>query len=230
VTGRGDAVVLLSGGLDSATAATWAIREGFRVHGLSFDYGQRHAIELRFAAELARRLQLASHRVLPVPLGLIGGSALTDLAQALPVDPPDPTSIPSTYVPARNLVFLSLAVAWAETIGARDLVIGANAVDWSGYPDCREPFLQAFARAADEGTRTGAEGGRWQVHAPLVHWTKAEIIAHGTAWGVPWDWTTSCYGPDADGRPCGRCESCTIRAAGFAAAGVTDPLPERLGP
>lgn len=229
MTAHRDAVVLLSGGLDSATAAVWALREGFCVHALSFDYGQRHAVELRFAAELARRLGLSGHRVMPLPLGAIGGSALTEADRPLPTGAPDRRRIPVTYVPARNLVFLSLAVAWAETLGAADIVIGANAVDWSGYPDCREPFLQAFATAADEGTRTGAEGGRWRIHAPLVQWTKADIIRHGLAWGVPYDWTTSCYGPDAAGRPCGVCESCTIRAAGFAEAGSGDPLPARLG-
>lgn len=224
----GRAVVLLSGGLDSATAAVWARRQGFEVHALSFAYGQRHAVELRFADELARQLGV-SHRTLALPLGELGGSALTDLATSLPEGPADPTRIPSTYVPARNLVFLALATAYGETIGAADLVIGANAVDWSGYPDCREPFLRAFATAADEGTRVGAEGGHWRVHAPLVHMRKAEIIAQGLEWGVPYAWTTSCYGPDSEGRPCGRCESCTIRAEGFAAAGVVDPLRVRLG-
>lgn len=224
----GRAVVLLSGGLDSATAAVWARRKGFEVHALSFAYGQRHAVELRFADELARQLGLP-HRTLALPLGELGGSALTDLTATLPEGPADPMRIPSTYVPARNLVFLALATAYGETIGAADLVIGANAVDWSGYPDCRAPFLEAFAKAANEGTRLGAEGGRWRVHAPLVHLRKAEIIAQGLAWGVPYEWTTSCYGPDSDGRPCGRCEACTIRADGFAEAGVADPLRVRFG-
>lgn len=229
-TGR-PAVVLLSGGLDSATAAVWAQREGFKVHALSFRYGQRHAVELQFAAALAAQLGLAGHRVLDLPLGGpggIGGSALTDPERTIPQTVPDPLRIPETYVPARNLIFLSVAAAFAETLGASDLVIGANAVDYSGYPDCRPPFLEAVEQALAEGTRLGSLGAAWRIHAPLISWRKPAILRHGLAWGVPYAWTTSCYDPGEGGVPCARCESCQIRSAAFAEIGQADPLVERL--
>lgn len=224
----GAAVVLLSGGLDSATAAAWAVAQGWDVHALSIDYGQRHAVELEFAAQVAARLGLASHRSVLLPVGSFGGSALTDAAIAVPKQAPDPKRIPITYVPARNLTFLALAAGLAEVVGAHTLVVGANAIDYSGYPDCRRPFFDAVETALNLGTKSGAEGIRWRIATPLIDLSKAAIIRMGLELGVPYEWTSSCYDPGSDGRPCGACESCRIRAAGFAAAGTADPLLVRL--
>jgi 7-cyano-7-deazaguanine synthase len=219
------AVVLLSGGLDSATCLAWARHEGYAAHALTVDYGQRHAIEVERAAEVARRLGAESHRIVSIDLSFLAGSALTDRT----VDVPKSRSldaigagVPSTYVPARNTVLLALAMAWCESLGGRDLVIGVNAVDYSGYPDCRIAFLQAFERLAGCGTKAGAEGEAWHIHAPLVDLSKAEIIRRAAAWGVPYAATVSCYDPDPSGVPCGGCDACLIRARGFREAGVDD--------
>jgi 7-cyano-7-deazaguanine synthase len=210
------AVVLLSGGLDSATCLAWARREGWEAHALTVDYGQRHAIEVERAVEIARRLGAASHRIVTIDLSLLSGSALTDRSVEVPKEPTE--GIPVTYVPARNALFLSLALGWAESLGARDLVVGVNAVDYSGYPDCRPPFLRAFEAMAREGTKAGVEGVPWRVHAPLVDLPKVEIVRRALAWGVPIDRTVSCYDPDGAGRPCGRCDACRLRDAALAEA------------
>jgi 7-cyano-7-deazaguanine synthase len=218
-------VVLLSGGVDSATALAVARAEGFECHCLSVDYGQRHRCELEAAAAVARSLRAASHRVVAVDLRVFGGSALTAEIE-VPKDRPPPQmagGIPVTYVPARNTVFLALALACAETIGAADVFIGVNAIDYSGYPDCRPEYIEAFERMANLGTRAGAEGRRLRIHAPLVRLTKARIIRRGMELGVDYGLTFSCYDPDRRGRPCGRCDSCILRAEGFRAAGVEDP-------
>ncbi len=220
---RPRAVVLLSGGLDSATAAAIAASEGFELCALTVEYGQRHACEIEAARAVARSLGVSRHVELRVDLSAFGGSALTapiDVPKDRPLDAGD---IPVTYVPARNTVFLSLAMAWAEALGARDIFIGVNALDYSGYPDCRPEFIDAFERLAALATRAGVEGEPLRVHAPLVRWTKAEIIRHGLALGVDYGLTHSCYDPDPAGRPCGRCDSCLIRAKGFAEAGAQDP-------
>jgi 7-cyano-7-deazaguanine synthase len=221
------AVVLLSGGLDSYTAAAIAGRDGFVLYGLTVDYGQRHRHELAAAAAVARALGVAQHKRLTVDLAAFGGSALTaDLA--VPKDQrPGEGGIPATYVPARNTILLSLALAWAETLGAGDLVIGVNALDFSGYPDCRPEYIRAFEELAALATKTGVEGGRFRVHAPLIAWSKAEIIRQGIALGLDYGLTHSCYDPAPDGRPCARCDSCLLRARGFAEAGVQDPLDAR---
>jgi 7-cyano-7-deazaguanine synthase len=219
------AVVLLSGGMDSATTAAIAQREGFEVHALSVRYGQRHVVELEAARRVAARLRLADHVVIDLDLRAFGGSALTgDLP--LPQDTPLTeigAAIPSTYVPARNTIFLSLALAWAETLGARDIFIGANALDYSGYPDCRPEYLEAYARMADLATRAGVEGARLTIHAPLLALTKAEIVARGLSLGLDFGITSTCYDPSDDGAGCGRCEACLLRLHGFAEAGVPDP-------
>jgi len=219
-----DAVVLLSGGLDSYTAAAIVQAEGFRLHALTVAYGQRHAREIEAARVVARALGVARHVEIAVDLSTFGGSSLTsDLP--VPKDRPiDPAEIPSTYVPARNTVFLSLALGWAEVLDARDIVIGVNALDYSGYPDCRPEFIAAFEQLASLATATGVGGARFCVHTPLVALTKAQIIARGLELGLDYGLTHSCYDPSASGRPCGRCDSCQLRAAGFAQAGVTDPL------
>ncbi len=219
--GGSRAVVLVSGGLDSATTLALARATGFACYALSFDYGQRHAIELQAAARVARSLGAVEHRVLSLPIGELGGSALTDENIAIPETPSE--GIPVTYVPARNTVFLAIALAWAEVLAARDIFIGANAVDYSGYPDCRPEFIAAFERLSNLATRAGVEGDPFHIRAPLIEMSKAEIIRRGNELGVDYALTTSCYAPAADGRPCGACESCRIRAAGFAAAGLTDP-------
>ncbi|HHH12998.1 MAG TPA: 7-cyano-7-deazaguanine synthase QueC [Thiolapillus brandeum] len=219
------AVVLLSGGLDSATALAVAKDQGYACHALSFDYGQRHAAELEAAKRVARSLGVVEHRVLRLGLDEIGGSALTDEAIEVPETPQE--GIPVTYVPARNTVFLALALGWAEVLGARDLFIGVNAVDYSGYPDCRPEFIEAFQKLANLATRAGVEGDRFRIHAPLIHMTKAEIIRTGARLGVDYSLTVSCYQADAEGRACGRCDSCRLRAEGFAAAGVPDPTRYR---
>ena len=215
------AVVLLSGGLDSATALAWARAQGWHCHALTVAYGQRHEAELAAAARVAAELGAHEHRLMHVDLGSLGGSALTDLAIAVPEAPT--SGIPVTYVPARNTIMLSLALAWAEVLKARAIVIGVNAVDYSGYPDCRPEFIAAFARMAQLATKVGAEGATLEVVAPLQHWSKAQIIAEGTRLGVDYGLTVSCYQADAEGRACGRCDSCRLRREGFAAAGVPDP-------
>jgi 7-cyano-7-deazaguanine synthase len=221
------AVVLLSGGLDSATVLAIARRDGFATHALSFRYGQRHAVELEAAAAVARALGAVEHRVVPVDLAplVAGGSALTDRAIDVPKDRPVENmgaEIPVTYVPARNALFLCYALAWAEVLGARDLFAGMNALDYSGYPDCRPEFLAAFEAMARLGTRAGALGDAWSVHAPLIAMSKAEIIRTGVALGVDYRLTHSCYDPVGT-RACGRCDSCVLRRRGFAEAGVPDP-------
>jgi 7-cyano-7-deazaguanine synthase len=220
------AVVLLSGGMDSATVAAIARREGFEVHALSVRYGQRHAVELDAAMRVAERLAIRHHVVIDLDLRAFGGSALTT-DQPVPKDTPMAeigTRIPATYVPARNTIFLSLALAWAETLGAHDIYLGANALDYSGYPDCRPEYLEAFARMADLATRAGVEGARLTIHTPLLHLTKAQIITRGLELGLDYGLTSTCYDPAPDGAACGRCEACLLRLRGFEEAGVTDPV------
>ncbi|MBF0285704.1 MAG: 7-cyano-7-deazaguanine synthase QueC [Magnetococcales bacterium] len=216
------AVLLLSGGLDSATCLALARREGFEVHALSFRYGQRHAVELEAARRIAALQGAARHVILDLDLRAFGGSSLTSDALDVPKTGLTP-GIPSTYVPARNTVFLSLALAWAETLEARDLFIGVNAVDFSGYPDCRPAFIQSFESLANVATKAGVEGHPFRIHAPLLHWSKEEIIRQGLALGVDFALTRSCYDPDSDGIPCGLCDSCRLRREGFARVGVEDP-------
>lgn len=216
------AVVLLSGGLDSATVLAQARADGFACHCLSFDYGQRHRTELDAAASIARELGAAAHRVMSLDLGQFGGSALTDPGIAVPIAGVG-GGIPVTYVPARNTVLLSLALAWAEVLGARDIFIGVNAVDYSGYPDCRPEYLQAFERMANLATKAAVEGAPLVLHAPLLHLTKAEIIRRGAALSLDYSLTVSCYQADAEGRACGACDSCRLRRDGFVAAGLADP-------
>ena len=222
MSGR-DAVVLLSGGLDSATALAIARDQGYRCHALSFAYGQRHDAELAAARRIAAAQGVVQHKVVTLSLDEIGGSALTDPTIAVPEQPSG--GIPPTYVPARNTVFLAIALGWAEVLGARDLFIGVNAVDYSGYPDCRPAFIEAFERLAQVATKAGVEGDRWHIHAPLIHLSKAEIIRRGTALGVDYALTVSCYQADAHGRACGRCDACRLRRQGFQEAGVPDPTP-----
>jgi len=215
------AVVLLSGGLDSATALAMAGEQGYRCFALSLDYGQRHRAELAAARRVAASLAVAEHKVIPLDLTAIGGSALTDTRIAVPDRPGD--GIPVTYVPARNTIFLSLALGWAEVLGAWDLFIGVNAVDYSGYPDCRPEYIEAFQRLCQLATRAGVEGGSFRVHAPLIAMSKADIIKAGVRLGVDYALTVSCYAADESGRACGKCDSCRLRAQGFADAGVPDP-------
>jgi 7-cyano-7-deazaguanine synthase len=215
------AVVLLSGGLDSATVLAIAREEGYRSYALSVDYGQRHGAELTAAERVARTLGAHEHRVMRVDLAGIGGSALTDAAIAVPESPSE--GIPVTYVPARNTMMLALALGWAEVIGARDIFIGVNALDYSGYPDCRPEFIAAFERLAQLATKAGVEGDRFEIHAPLIEMSKAEIIRTGVSLGLDYGMTVSCYRATAEGLACGTCDSCRIRAAGFIAAGVADP-------
>lgn len=220
------AVVLLSGGLDSATAAAWARREGYSLAALSLDYGQRHRVELDAARQIAVGLGITDHVVLPIDLTAFGGSALTDTSISVPKGRSTAAmadGIPATYVPARNTVFLSLALAMAETRGAEAIVVGVNAIDYSGYPDCRPEYLDAFRALAGLATKAGVSGRPLEILAPLVSLTKAEIIRLGLELGVDYGLTTSCYDPDPAGRPCGECDSCRLRAAGFAASGVVDP-------
>jgi 7-cyano-7-deazaguanine synthase len=215
------AVVLVSGGLDSATVLAIARSQDFACHALSFDYGQRHRIELEAAQRVAAGHGAVAHRIVPLDIGWMGGSALTDTALSVPRVPT--AGIPITYVPARNSIFLAIALGWAEALNAHDIFIGVNAVDYSGYPDCRPQFLQAFQDLANLGTRAGVEGHGFRLHAPLLHLRKAEIIATGQRLGVDYALTVSCYAPDSEGRACGACDACRLRAAGFAAAGVPDP-------
>lgn len=220
------AVVLLSGGLDSATAAAWAARAGFRLAALSIDYGQRHRVELDAARAVAHALGITDHVVLPIDLAAFGGSALVDAAIPVPKGRDEAaiaTGIPVTYVPARNTVFLALALAMAETRAAEAIVLGVNAVDYSGYPDCRPEFVAAFEALAALATKAGVEGRPTRILAPLQTLSKGEIIRLGLGLGLDYGLTTSCYDPAHDGRPCGSCDSCLLRAAGFAAAGAVDP-------
>jgi 7-cyano-7-deazaguanine synthase len=218
-----DAVVLLSGGLDSYTAAAIARAEGFRLFALTLRYGQRHAHELEAARAVARALGVQRHLELDVDLRAFGGSSLTTEAPVPKGRRLDAGGIPSTYVPARNTVFLALALSWAEALGAADIFIGVNALDYSGYPDCRPEFIEAFERLASLATAQGVGGTRTRIHAPLQHLGKGEIIRQGVALGLDYGLTHSCYDPGPAGRPCGRCDSCNLRVAGFAAAGIADP-------
>ena len=219
------AVVLLSGGMDSATTAALARREGFEVFALSVRYGQRHAVELEAARRVAAALGATGHVVVDLDLRAFGGSALTsDLA--VPKDTPPErigAGIPSTYVPARNTIFLSLALAWAETLGARDIFLGANALDYSGYPDCRPEYIAAYARMANLATRAGVEGAEIRIHTPLIALSKAEIVRRGLELGVDFALTSTCYDPTPNGAACGHCEACLLRLKGFAEAGQRDP-------
>jgi 7-cyano-7-deazaguanine synthase len=216
------AVVLLSGGLDSATCLAIAHAQGFRTHALSVAYGQRHAAELNAARKIAAALGASEHRLAHVELGQFGGSALTDSGIAVPEDR-EGDDIPVTYVPARNTVMLSIALAWAETLGAGDIFIGVNAVDYSGYPDCRPEFIAAFQSMARLATKAGVEGQALTIHAPLLNLSKAEIIRRGTALGVDYGLTVSCYQADDQGRACGHCDACRLRRAGFVTADTVDP-------
>lgn len=218
------AVVLLSGGLDSSTALAWAIREqGWECHSIAFDYGQRHHVELEASAHVAASLNVVAHHVLQVNLAAIGGSALTsDIA--VPKDQGNLHDVPITYVPARNLIFLSIATGLAECIGASRIVIGANIIDYSGYPDCRPEFFSAFRKAAELGTRAGVEGQAFSIETPLIHLKKSAIITLGLKLGVDYSLTHSCYDPAADGMSCGHCDSCLFRRQGFAELGQEDPI------
>ena len=226
--GARPAIVLVSGGLDSATCLAIARAEGFRCHALSFRYGQRHAAELAAARRVASQLGAAEHRTMQIDLAAFGGSALTDTSIAVPEGGEGGAAIPVTYVPARNTVFLAFALAWAEVLRAHDIFIGVNAVDYSGYPDCRPEFIQAFERMANLATREGVEGREpLRIRTPLIDLSKAEIIRRGTLLGVDFGATVSCYQADELGRACGRCDSCRLRRAGFEAAGVPDPTSYR---
>jgi len=222
------AIVLLSGGLDSYTAAAITRAEGFTLDALTVHYGQRHAHELESARAVARWLGVEKHLELSIDLRAIGGSSLTSDASVPRDRALDATDIPTTYVPARNTIFLALALGWAEVLDARDIVIGVNALDYSGYPDCRPAFIAAFESLASVATRAGVEGARFRIHTPLIALTKAEIIRAGVELGLDYGLTTSCYDPGGGGLPCGHCDSCILRARGFAEAGVGDPLLARL--
>ncbi|HEX6930067.1 MAG TPA: 7-cyano-7-deazaguanine synthase QueC [Gammaproteobacteria bacterium] len=219
------AVVMLSGGLDSATVLAMARAEGRECHALSFDYGQRHRVELRAAGQIARQQGAVDHRCVRLDLRAIGGSALTDDDIDVPVEPTE--GIPVTYVPARNTVFLSIALGWAEVLDAGEIHIGVNAVDFSGYPDCRPEYIEAFQRLADTATKRAVEGRPIRIRAPLLNMSKAEIIRRGRELNVDYSGTVSCYAADDAGRACGQCDSCRLRREGFAAAGVTDPTRYR---
>jgi 7-cyano-7-deazaguanine synthase len=215
------AVVLLSGGLDSSTALAWARSQGFDCYALTVAYGQRHQSELAAAAHVARALSAKEHRVMQVDLAGIGGSALTEWSIPLPDQPG--TGIPISYVPARNTLLLALALAWAEVLEARDLVVGVNSIDYSGYPDCRPEFIRSFEALAALATKAGVEGARFRVRAPLISMSKAQIIRSGVELGIDYAMTVSCYQADAAGQACGRCDSCRLRRQGFEAAGIPDP-------
>ena len=215
------ALILLSGGLDSATVLAMAKADGYACYSMSFDYGQRHRSELQAAERVARQMGVVEHKVIGLNLNGIGGSALTDTSIAVPETLE--AGIPVTYVPARNTVFLALALGWAEVLGARDIFIGVNAVDYSGYPDCRPEFIAAFETMANLATKAGVEGQGFRIQAPLQMMSKGEIVQAGLRHGVDYGLTVSCYQADDDGRACGKCDSCRLRAAGFAAAGVADP-------
>lgn len=215
------AVVLLSGGLDSATTLAVAKDLGFRCHALTVDYGQRHRAELNAARRIAQSLRAFEHRIFPVDLTVFGGSALTDKTINVPLAPS--TGIPPTYVPARNTIMLSIALAWAETLSSNDIFIGANAVDYSGYPDCRPEYIAAYEKLANLATKAAVEGSKLSIHAPLISLSKAEIIRQGNKLGVDFAVTVSCYQASDDGVACGKCDSCRLRRDGFAAAGIPDP-------
>lgn len=217
------AIVLLSGGLDSATCLAIARAEGFDAYALSVAYGQRHAAELAASKKVAGVLGAVEHRVAHVDLGQFGGSALTDASIAVPTDGVQADIIPVTYVPARNTVMLSLALGWAEVLGANDIFVGVNAVDYSGYPDCRPEYIAAFEAMGNLATRAGVEGHRLHIHAPLLKLSKAEIVQRGTTLGVDYSMTVTCYQADDEGRACGRCDACRLRKAGFEVAGLADP-------
>lgn len=217
------AVVLLSGGLDSATVLAIARAEGYVCHALSVDYGQRHGAELAAAARVAAALGAVAHKVVRIDLGAFGGSALTDSSIAVPTGGLQAGAIPITYVPARNTILLSLALAWAEVVDAQHIFFGANAVDYSGYPDCRPEFVRSFERLANLATKAAVEGRSLTVHTPIISLTKADIVRRGAALGVDYALTVSCYQADAEGRACGACDACRLRRAGFEAAGFADP-------
>lgn len=223
-----NAIILLSGGLDSTTVLAIAREQGYQLHALSFRYGQRHAHELQAAINVARQFDAKEHRILDLDLAGFGGSALTDPAVEVPKNRDEAAiggGIPITYVPARNTIFLAHALAWAEVLPARDIFIGVNALDYSGYPDCRPEFIQAFARMANLATRIGVEEqAPLTIHTPLIHWKKSEIIARGLALGVDYGMTTSCYDPLANGQACGQCDACLLRQKGFAELGRVDPV------
>ncbi|MBE9608174.1 7-cyano-7-deazaguanine synthase QueC [Chitinilyticum piscinae] len=221
------AVVLLSGGLDSATCLAMARRDGFAPYAMSFDYGQRHNAELAAARRVAQALGAVEHRVVKIDLAAFGGSALTDANIAVPESGVEADVIPVTYVPARNTILLSYALAWAEVLGGHDIYIGVNAVDYSGYPDCRPEYISAFQTMARLATKVGVEGASITVHTPLIRLTKAEIIQAGIALGVDYGLTVTCYQASETGEACGKCDACRLRAAGFAQAGVPDPTPYR---
>jgi 7-cyano-7-deazaguanine synthase len=231
---RARAVVLVSGGLDSATVLAIARQRGYDCYALSFNYGQRHRVELNAAADVAAKLGAREHRILKIDLGALGGSALTDNSIAVPETTPETaqsastSAIPVTYVPARNTIFLSFALAWAEVVGSSDIFIGVNAVDYSGYPDCRPEFIAAFEHLATLATRAGVEGeGHLKIHAPLIEMSKADIVREALALGIDIAATVSCYQPDEAGGACGRCDSCRLRADAFTTAGITDPTRYR---
>jgi 7-cyano-7-deazaguanine synthase len=215
------AVVLVSGGLDSATTLAIARQAGYACYALSFDYGQRHRCELAAARAVVAQVGAADHKFISLDLTAIGGSALTDVALAVPTEPT--SGIPITYVPARNTIFLALALGWAEVLGAQAIFLGVNALDYSGYPDCRPEFIAAFEHLANLATRSGVEGKAMHIHAPLLHLRKAEIIQRGRSLGVDYSLTISCYNPDESGRACGLCDACRLRQAGFTAANFADP-------
>ncbi|MBS1154404.1 MAG: queuosine biosynthesis protein QueC [Proteobacteria bacterium] len=217
------AVILLSGGLDSATCLAIAKSQGYEAYCLSFDYGQRHNAELAAAARVAKMLGAAEHRVVKIDLAAFGGSALTDASIPVPTEGVQENTIPVTYVPARNTVMLSYALAWSEVLGADDIFIGVNAVDYSGYPDCRPEFISAFQVMARLATKAGVEGASLHIHTPLIFLSKAQIIQRGVALGVDYGQTVTCYKADTEGRACGKCDACRLRQAGFEAAGVPDP-------
>ncbi|MFO1321141.1 MAG: 7-cyano-7-deazaguanine synthase QueC [Burkholderiales bacterium] len=221
------AVVLLSGGLDSATVLAMARHDGFACHALSVRYGQRHSAELEAAPRVAAQVGALSHRIVAVDLGSFGGSALTDPSIDVPVSGVTSSSIPVTYVPARNTIMLSLALGYAEVLGATDIFYGANAIDYSGYPDCRPAFVAAFESLANVATKAGVEGAGFRIHAPIIDLTKADIVRKGRELGVDFSLTVSCYQADGSGRACGRCDACRLRRGGFEAAGVTDPTRYR---
>jgi len=218
------AIVLLSGGLDSATTLAICANEGFDPYALSFDYGQRHAIEIGAAKRVANAISAREHKIAKIDLRIFGGSALTDDIAVPKNRPTNEHDVPITYVPARNTIFLSYALGWAEVLGARDIFIGANAIDYSGYPDCRREFLEAFENLASLATKAGMEGQRFRIHAPLLTMSKADIIRKGLSLGVDFSLTHSCYDPTSDRAACGECDSCRIRLAGFRDAGLADPL------
>ncbi|GFO72428.1 7-cyano-7-deazaguanine synthase [Bathymodiolus japonicus methanotrophic gill symbiont] len=221
------AIILLSGGLDSVTVLAMAKQQAYQIYALSFDYGQKHNAELVSARKIAQDYQVIEHKIIKLGLGSIGGSALTDNALIVPVTPQQ--GIPVTYVPARNTVFLSFALGWAEVLDAQDIFIGVNAVDYSGYPDCRPQFIEAFQALANVATKAGVEGHKIEIHAPLIHLSKSEIIQRGIELQVDYAHTVSCYAASPEGLACGECDACRLKQAGFAEAGVADPTRYQAG-